>query len=135
MRYHLSLAVAVAAAAWAWQGALNGPTECEAFHQYRTAGDLFYNYYVPPGDAGDVGAQMYLSPRPTPPLVGHTYVTYQPLMPHEFLYPHKRHYVRYHPCRGYTKTTVHWKRDWVNLGKTPRPYTSIPLKKWFHEEF
>jgi len=101
----------------------------------RASGDLFYNYYVPPGDAGDVGAQMYLSPRPTPPLVGHTYVTYQPLMPHEFLYPHKRHYVRYHPCRGYTKTTVHWKRDWVNLGKTPRPYTSIPLKKWFHEEF
>ena len=43
---------------------------------------------------GAMGAEMYLSPRPTPPLVGHTYITYQPLMPHEFLYRHHRSYYR-----------------------------------------
>ena len=75
----------------------------------RAAGDLFYNYYVPPGDAGDVGAQMYLSPRPTPPLVGHTYVTYQPLMPHELLYKHRRTYTRMHPNGRTTRTRVSWR--------------------------
>ena len=41
--------------------------------------DLFYNYYVPPVsccDRGAEGAELYVSPRPTPPLVGHTYITY-----------------------------------------------------------
>ena len=54
--------------------------------QTRSSGpnDLFYNYYVPPTGYAGVGAQLYPSPRPTPPLVGHTYITYQPLMPHEF---------------------------------------------------
>ena len=52
--------------------------------------DLFYNYYV--DYPGGVPAQLYTSPRPTPPLVGHTYITYQPLMPHEFLYVHNRTY-------------------------------------------
>ena len=80
-----------------------------AVGRYRTAPDLFYNYYVPPGyNGGVVGAQLYLCPVPTPPLVGHTYVTYQPLMPHEFLYPHCRTYVRYHPDGNVTKTIVSW---------------------------
>src|SRR6185503_243391 len=46
--------------------------------------DLFYNYYVG-NNCGGMGAQLYLSPRPVPPFVGNTYITYQPLMPHEFL--------------------------------------------------
>lgn len=75
----------------------------------RVSGDLFYNYYVPPGDCGGVGAAMYPCPRPTPPWVGHTYVTYQPLMPHEFLYRHHRQYYRYHPGAGWTVTRVRWK--------------------------
>ena len=55
--------------------------------QYRFYGqpDLFYNYYAWPSCTG-VGAELYVSPRPVPPHVGHTYITYQPLMPHEFLY-------------------------------------------------
>lgn len=69
--------------------------------------DLFYNYYVPPCGDG-VGAQLYVSPQPVPPHVGHTYITYQPLMPHEFLYKHHRTYFRYHPGSGVTKTKVHW---------------------------
>lgn len=66
----------------------------------------YYNYYVAPG-AGYLGAQMYPCPRPTPPLVGHTIITYQPLNPHEFLYPHHRTYYNYHPS-GVTKTRVRW---------------------------
>jgi hypothetical protein len=75
--------------------------------------DLFYNYYVPPVACstypGAVGAQLYVSPRPVPPWVGHTYITYQPLLPHEFLYHHHRTYYRGHgPHGGLTKTTVWW---------------------------
>lgn len=69
--------------------------------------DMFYNYYA--GQYGGQPAQMYLSPRPTPPFVGHTFVTYQPLMPHEFLYKHSRIYHRFnvYDC-GATKTCVCW---------------------------
>ena len=70
--------------------------------------DLFYNYYVPAGPTGGAPVQMYVAPRPTPPFVGHTYITYQPLMPHEFLHPHSRIYWTYNPGAGSTMTTVHW---------------------------
>lgn len=68
--------------------------------------DLFYNFYVdsPTGNA----AAMYVSPRPTPEMVGHTWVTYQPLMPHEFLHPHHRTYYAYNPGSGMTQTKVWW---------------------------
>ena len=74
--------------------------------------DLFYNYYVPPVPCscyGAEGAELYVSPRPTPPLVGHTYITYQPLMPHEFLYKHHRCYYRDNgPYAGVTRAHVFW---------------------------
>ncbi len=70
--------------------------------------DLFYNFYVP-GYCGGVPAQLYVAPRPVPPHVGHTYFTYQPFMPHELLYKHKRSYHRYyHNGRGLTRTHVRW---------------------------
>jgi hypothetical protein len=71
------------------------------------AADLFYNYYV----SGNPPAQAFLSPRPSPPLVGHTYITYQPLYPNEFLYHHHRTYARYDGvhCRPVTKTHVSWR--------------------------
>jgi len=59
--------------------------------------DVFYNYYVPPVPAGSypgLGAQLYVSPRPVPPRVGHTWYTYPPFMPHEFLYKHHRRIIR-----------------------------------------
>lgn len=74
--------------------------------------DVFYNYYVPPVPAGGYpgfGAQLYVAPRPVPPRVGHTWITYPPFMPHEFLYKHKRRYVR--PCgaTGFkTDTRAYW---------------------------
>lgn len=81
--------------------------QAQAGHHRRTAPDLFYNYYVPPGGSGGVAAQLYPCPRPTPPLVGHTYVTYQPLLPHEFLYRHHRVYWRKNDS-GWTRTRVIW---------------------------
>jgi hypothetical protein len=59
--------------------------------------DVFANFYAPAVPAGrypGVGAQLYVSPRPVPPRVGHTWVTYPPFMPHEFLYQHRRRYIR-----------------------------------------
>lgn len=70
--------------------------------------DLFYNFYLPP-NCGGVGAQMYVAPLPVPGWVGHTYYTYQPLMPHEYLYKHHRRYHRYYnEGRGLTRTSVRW---------------------------
>ena len=71
--------------------------------------DVFYNYYVPPVPAGSgpgFGAQLYVAPRPVPPRVGHTWYTYPPFMPHEFLYKHRRHYVRPAGVTG-MRTDVH----------------------------
>jgi hypothetical protein len=108
----------IALAALLVVGNLGLDTTCQAqaVHHYRTSPDLFYNYYVPPGGYGGVPAQMYLSPRPTPPVVGHTYVTYQPLMPHEFLYPHHRKYWRYNSSNNrWTRTMVIWQRSCFDL--------------------
>lgn len=89
--------------------------------QYRFYGqpDLFYNYYVP-GNCGGVGAEMYLSPRPVPPLVGHTAITYQPFYPHEYMYEHGRTYHRYYNGgQGLTRTHVHYSHS---------PFTAL---KWW----
>ena len=88
----------------------DGSHQALAVGRQRTAPDLFYNFYVPPGYCGGVvGAELYVCPVPTPPLVGHTYVTYQPPMPHEFLYPHTRRYLRIHPDGSVTRTWVSWR--------------------------
>ena len=106
----------IALAALAWQCAPVGSDSAEAAHgwkgkrsiSYQHQKDLFYNYYVGPQPSG-AAAQMYISPLPTPPRVGHTYVTYQPLMPHEFLYRHKRSYYTYNPGAGWTRTKVRYR--------------------------
>ena len=72
-------------------------------------GDLFYNYYVPPQGPGGVGAALYPCPRPTPDLVGHTYITYQALAPENFLYEHHRTYCRNNGDGSCTRTSVCWK--------------------------
>lgn len=69
---------------------------------------LFYNFYVG-GNCGSIPAGMYPSPMPTPPIVGHTFYTYQPLLPHEFMYAHKRVYHHhYNYNRGLHRTRVVW---------------------------
>ena len=70
--------------------------------------DLFYNYYVGNPTCG-IPAQLYLCPQPTPALVGHTYYTYQPLLPHEMMYRHDRTYFRIHPDGTAVKTKVRWR--------------------------
>lgn len=81
-------------------------TECRQPEYGRP--QLFHNFYVPP-TCGGLGAQLYLAPHPVPAMVGHTYYTYQPLLPHEMLYRHKRVYHRYYnEGRGLTRTSVRW---------------------------
>jgi hypothetical protein len=66
--------------------------------------DLFYNYYTN-GMANRVNAQMYLSPLPVPPNVGHTFFTYQPFYPEEMLYWHKNKFHNYYDNgRGMNRT-------------------------------
>jgi hypothetical protein len=100
------LAVALAAA---WSIAISASRSAMAVGPRQGTGDLFYNFYVPPGPNGGVGAQLYPCPRPTPPLVGHTYITYQPLMPHEFMYKHHRVYYTCNQGSGPTRTRVSWR--------------------------
>ena len=97
----LALAAAVVA-----MGLITPPSSLAQSYTYpSTNPDLLYNFYVGPSQhVGGSVAQLYVAPRPTPPLVGHTYVTYQPLMPHEFLYKHRRTYYRHHPGSGMTRT-------------------------------
>ncbi|MFM8377741.1 MAG: hypothetical protein ACKOB1_00290 [Planctomycetia bacterium] len=92
------LAAAVSADAAPINGGVDAPTP-----------DVFYNFYVPPVPAGPApgfGAQLYVAPRPVPPRVGHTWYTYPPFMPHEFLYKHRRHYIRPAGAMG-MRTDVH----------------------------
>lgn len=83
-------------------------TPASAEIRHSTSDDMFYNYYVPPAGPNSVGAQLYVCPRPAPPLVGHTYITYPPLMPHEMLYQHHRVYWTQHQDAPPTRTSVHW---------------------------
>ncbi|MCA9241660.1 MAG: hypothetical protein KDA37_15725 [Planctomycetales bacterium] len=74
---------------------------------YQDPNDLFYNYYVGPGPCG-TAAQLYVSPLPVPESVGHTYNTYQPLYPHEFMYGHHRSYYTHYNGAGWTRTNVRY---------------------------
>ena len=82
---------------------------CYGYRPYTEASqpDVFYNYYVP-NNMGSAAA-AYPAPYPTPSLIGHTYYTYQPLMPHEFLYHHHRTYRQYYNGgMGMNRTSVRW---------------------------
>jgi hypothetical protein len=81
-----------------------GTSQAEAAHP-----DIFYNFYNGPTIYGaGQPAQLYISPRPTPPMVGHTWITYPPLMPHEFMYHHKRKYYKHYRGGGYTTSCVRY---------------------------
>jgi hypothetical protein len=97
-----SLRAALAAVVFAGLSSLAAAPSAHAAHP-----DLFYNYYVGPSCSGaGTPAQLYLSPRPTPPWVGHTYTTYQPLMPHEYMYHHCRKYYKHYRDGGYTTACI-----------------------------
>ena len=103
------------ARAWAGPGGCRTCNNGNCQYRFYGAPDLFYNYYAWPSCTG-LGAELYLSPRPVPPHVGHTYITYQPLYPHEFLYTHHRTYHQYYNGgQGLNRTSVHW--HWSPFGQ------------------
>jgi hypothetical protein len=75
---------------------------------YQQQKDLFYNYYAQPGPFNGAAAAIYPAPRPVPPAVGWTWVTYQPFMPHEYMYRHERSYYTYNRGAGWTRTNVRY---------------------------
>lgn len=107
VRRLLLIAMAAAALSVAWN------LDFTASAGQARAADLVhftggYGYYVHPGP-GVLGAQLYLCPRPAPPVVGYTYITYQPLAPHEFMYKHCRRYRVCHPDdNSRTRVKVRW---------------------------
>jgi hypothetical protein len=83
------------------------PADCPP---HNRGSDLFYNYYDGANFCGGVTVGMYPAPHPTPPHVGHVYYTYQPLLPHEFMYHHHRLYHSYYDGgQGMNRTLVVWK--------------------------
>ena len=106
--------------------------------------DLFAQYYTQPG-ASQVHAEMYPAPLPVPAHVGHSYYTYQPLMPHEMMYQHTRNYYNYYagpdafygngtcrwPCGGaMTKTKVRWQSAgmYFNMTGNCRAFANLQYK-------
>ncbi|HIF34376.1 MAG TPA: hypothetical protein EYG57_17475 [Planctomycetes bacterium] len=77
---------------------------CVECRQWQNYSPNLNNGFAVPNHCGGVPTQLYVSPGPVPQFVGHTYITYQPLMPHQFLYPHVDKYHRYYDQgRGMTR--------------------------------
>ncbi len=105
---------------------------------YQQQKDLFYNYYAQPGPCDNAtAAGIYPSPRPVPPNVGWTWVTYQPFMPHEMLYRHERSYYTYNPGAGWTRTNVRYGtgglrwNNWCFDLHYPRTFSILPVENDF----
>lgn len=81
---------------------------------YQNKKDLFYNVYEGPDPSGAT-AGAYVSPRPVPPNVGHTYTTYQPFMPHEYMYRHTRTNYAYAPGAGWSRAKVRYRTYGLRL--------------------
>ena len=79
--------------------------------------------YTTQGSSNLTNAGMYPAPHWVPQEMGHTYYTYQPLMPHEMMYTHSRNYYNFYGGAdefyarkyghqaggaGLNKTTVVW---------------------------
>jgi hypothetical protein len=64
------------------------------------------NSYAMPAGGEGLTAALYPCPRPTPPLVGETYITYSPLAPQEFLYVHHRFFKTHNGDHQVTRTSV-----------------------------
>ncbi|MEM9943722.1 MAG: hypothetical protein AAF939_19320 [Planctomycetota bacterium] len=88
----------------------------------NSANNLFSQYTT---SNGNVTAGMYPAPHPAPYLGAHTYYTYQPLMPHEMMYPHVRNYYNYTQGGYYgattalNKTSVRWYSGANFMGNLP----------------
>ena len=92
------------------------------FAQYTTQGQ------------GGLTAGKYIAPHPVPSHVGHSYRTYEPLMPHEMMYEHDRNYFNYYnddSFRGGGQslniTSVRWQNG--DQGYRPAAFTNTALAK------
>ena len=131
-RFRTLAVVAALAAAWGFFG----HSPAQAGH-----GGVIYGGAVgiatPAAVVDAHGISIYPSPRPTPPWVGHTYIPYEPLAPHQFLHRHRDVYRRFHAQGGVTTTRVRYRTsiigqlprvpnldEWVGLPRTwpPVPY-------------
>ncbi len=74
---------------------------------YQSKNDLFYNFYEGPQPSG-TAAQMYIAPLPVPIHVGHSYTTYQPLMPHEMMHHHYRSHYAHTPGAGWSRAKIRY---------------------------
>jgi hypothetical protein len=81
---------------------------------FQSKQDLFYNNYVGPIPSGTAAA-MYVSPRPVPPHVGWTYITYQPYMPQEYLYKHTRSHYAWNPGAGWSRAKIRYRTAGLRL--------------------
>jgi hypothetical protein len=81
---------------------------------FQSKQDLFYNYYEGPNPSG-TATGMYVSPRPVPPHVGWTYTTYQPYMPHEYLYKHTRSHYAWNPGAGWSRSKIRYRTHGLRL--------------------
>lgn len=86
---------------------------------YQNKQDLFYNFYEGPDPSGTTTG-MYISPRPVPVHVGHTYTTYQPFMPHEYLYRHTRTHYAHQPGAGWSRAKIRYRTG------------GLRIDHWFH---
>jgi len=99
-----AIAAVLAAATWC---ALAGDLRAQGYGAPGWASPEPNYYAIPTGPEG-LTAALYPSPRPTPPLIGETYITYEPLAPHELLYVHHRCYKTYNGDHQVTRTSVTW---------------------------
>ena len=75
---------------------------------YNSADNVFNNYFTQ-GSANQATAAAYISPVGVPGWVGHTYITYEPLYPHEFMHHHSHRYHSYYDGgAGLNRTSVHY---------------------------
>lgn len=81
---------------------------------YQNKQDLFYNFYEGPDPSGTTTA-MYISPLPVPAHVGHTYTTYQPFMPHEYMYKHTHSNYAHAPGAGWSRSKVRYHTGGLRL--------------------
>jgi len=84
------------------------------------------NYYAMPTGPEGLTAALYPCPRPTPPLIGETYITYEPLAPHEFLYVHHHSYKTYNGEHQVTRTSVTWTHHPTLCPFHPSLTSSVP---------
>lgn len=96
---------------------------------------LFSQYTT--GGQGSITAGMYPAPHPVPAHVGHSYNTYQPLMPHEMMYEHQRNYYNYYNDNSYyggggslNVTSVRWQNG--SSGVRPLPFSNHYLSRLYY---